>query len=165
MKKIKIYLQLFVIVVIITAMVGLTYDDIMISNSYGIVDYNQQISDQKSNLWELGKNLSIGDSYTYKICDPDAIQTSAANYHYFTQGNENHNSSVCYMIKMDFVNLLNSDENQINNDAWVVQAAISNVATNRGDVKYSVFHVDLQTFEVRLADTIHPDTIEYSDSL
>ncbi|MDH3313166.1 MAG: hypothetical protein OEM28_08470 [Nitrosopumilus sp.] len=52
MKKIKIYLQLFVIVVIITAMVGLTYDDIMISNSYGIVDYNQQISDQKSNLWE-----------------------------------------------------------------------------------------------------------------
>jgi len=146
-------------------MVGLTYDDIMMPNSYGIVDYNQQISDQKSNLWELGKNLSIGDSYTYKICDPDAIQTSAANYHYFTQGNENHNSSVCYMIKMDFVNLLNSDENQINNDAWVVQAAISNVATNRGDVKYSVFHVDLQTFEVRLADTIHPDTIEYSDSL
>jgi hypothetical protein len=64
-------------------------------------------------MWHLGKNLSVGDSYTYKICDPYAIQASAANYHYFTQGNENHNSSVCYVIKMDFANLLNSDENQI----------------------------------------------------
>ena len=59
----------------------------------------------------------------------DAIQTSAANYHYFIQGNENHNSSVCYMIKMDFVNLLNSDENQINGDVWVVQAAISDACS------------------------------------
>jgi len=148
-------------------MVGLTYDDIVIPNSYGILDYNQQISDQKSNLWELGKNLSVGDSYTYKICDPRAMQTSAANYHYFTQGNENHNSSVCYVIKMDFVNLLNSDENQINNDVWVVQAAISDIATNRGgnDVRYHIFHVDAKTFEVRSDDIIHPDTIKYTDSL
>lgn len=142
----------------------------IIPNSYALTsphtgaDYNEQVSWQQDHMWHLGENLSVGDSYTYKICDPDAMQTSAANYHYFTQGNENHNSSVCYMIKLDFVNLLNSDENQINSDVWVVQAAISDVATNR-DVRYSVFHVDTQTFGVRSADTIHPDTIKYTNSL
>ena len=131
---------------------------------YPDADYKEQVSWQQDHLWYLGKNLSVGDSYTYKICDPEAIQTSAANYHYFTQGNKNHNSSVCYMIKMDFVNLLTSDENQIKGDVWVVQAAISDFAANK-DTRYSVFHVDLQTFEVNSADTIHPDTIKYADSL
>jgi len=156
---------------IIVTVIGLAYVG-LIPNSYATTaqphpnaDYNEQVSWQQDHLWHLGKNLSVGDSYTYKICDPGAIQTSAANYHYFTQGNANHNSSVCYIIKMDFVNLLNSDENRINRDVWVVQAAISHVATNRDDVRYSVFHVDSQTFEVRSADTIHPDTIKYSDSL
>ena len=167
MKKTKIYLSLFVITICI---IGLTFD-VIIPSSYALVslphvgaDYSDQVLWQQDHLWHLGKNLSVGDSYTYKICDPKTIQTSAANYHYFTQGNENHNSSVCYIIKMDFVNLLNSDENQINSDVWVVQAAISDVTTNR-DVRYSVFHVDAQTFEVRSADTIHPDTIKYADSL
>ena len=68
------------------------------------------------------------------------------------------------MIKMDFVNLLTSDENQINSNVWVVQVAISDFAANK-DVRYSVFHVDSQTFEVNSADTIHPDTIKYADSL
>ncbi len=141
-----------------------------IPNSFALLpphpsaDYNEQVSWQQDRMWHLGKNLSAGNSYTYKICDPKTIQTSAANYHYFTQGNENHNSSVCYMIKMDFVNLLTSDENQINSDVWVVQAAISDFAANK-DVRYSVFHVDSQTFEVNSADTIHPDTIKYADSL
>jgi len=160
-KKIKRCLPLLVIVVLT---VGLTFD-VIIPNAYSL-SYSEQVSDQKNNMWHLGKNLSVGDSYTYKICDPGAIQTSAANYHYFTQGNENHNSSVCYVIKMDFVNLLNSDENLIDGDVWVVQAAISDVtATNSDDVRYSVFHVDAQIFEVRSADTIHPDTIRYTDSL
>ena len=125
MKKIKICLPLFVIFVLT---VGLTLNAIT-PNAYSL-SYGEQVSDQKNNMWHLGKNLSIGDSYTYKICDPNAIQTSAANYHYFTQGNKNHNSGVCYMIKMDFVNRLNSDENLINGDVWVVQAAISDTATN-----------------------------------
>lgn len=144
----------------------------IIPNSYALTssssppgaDYNEQVSWQQGHMWHLGKNLSVGDSYTYKICDPDAIQTSAANYHYFTQGNENHNSSLCYIIKMDFANLLNSDENQIDRDVWVVQSAISDFAANR-DVRYSVFYIDAQTFEVRSTDTIHPDTIKYADSL
>jgi len=136
----------------------------IISTSSSGADYSEQVSWQQDHMWHLGKNLSVGDSYTYKICDPDAIQTSAANYHYFTQGNEDHNSSVCYIIKLDFVNLLNSDENQISSNVWVVQAAISDVADS-GDVRYSVFHIDTQTFEVRSADTIHPDTIKYTDSL
>ena len=168
MKKTKIYLSLFVIAICI---IGLTFD-VIIPSSYALMssphvgtDYSDQVLWQQDHLWHLGKNLSVGDSYTYKICDPKAMQTAAANYHYFTQGNENHNSSVCYMIKMDFVNLLNSDENQINSDIWVAQAAISDVATNSDDIRYSVFHVDSQTFEVRSADTIHPDTIKYTDSL
>ena len=147
---------------------------IIIPNSYSLTsslspplgaDYDEQVSWQQGHMWHLGKNFSVGDSYTYKICDPDAIQTSAANYHYFTQGKENHNSSVCYVIKMDFANLLSSDENQIDRDVWVVQAAISDAATNRDAVRYSVFHVDADSFEVRSADTIHPDTIKYADSL
>ncbi|MGI9567594.1 MAG: hypothetical protein ACR2LL_11360 [Nitrosopumilus sp.] len=93
-------------------------------------------------------------SYTYKICDPKTIQTSAADYHYFVQGNNDHNSSTCYTIKLDFVNLLTSDENQVNErDVWVVQAAIDE--KNDG-LRYSVFHIDTLTFEVTSADTIHP---------
>jgi len=156
--------------VIAICVIGLTFD-VIIPSSYALVssshvgaDYSDQVLWQQDHLWHLGKNLSVGDSYTYKICDPGAIQASAANYHYFTQGNENHNSSVCYVIKMDFVNLLNSDENQIDMDVWIVQAAISDFATSK-EIRYSVFHIDAQTFEVRSADTIHPDTIRYADSL
>ena len=50
-------------------------------------DYNEKVSDQRNNLWQLGKNLSIGDFYTYKICDPSATPNySAESYHYFTKG-------------------------------------------------------------------------------
>ena len=157
------YLIVFAIIIGLIMVIPNSYALTSSSSPPGI-DYSEQVSWQQGHMWYLGKNLSIGDSYTYKICDPNAIQTSASNYHYFIQGNENHNSNVCYMIKMDFVNLLNSDENQINRDVWVVQAAISDVATNR-DVRYSIFHVDTQTFEVRSTDTIHPDTIKYADSL
>jgi len=157
-KKIKVYLPLFIFIVTIT---GLSFD-VIIPNIYGI-DYNDQVSSQKNNLWHLGKNLFIGDSYTYKICDPETIQTTAANYHYFTQGNDDHNSSTCYTIKLDFVNLLTSDENHVNErDVWVVHAAIHE---KNDDLRYSVFHIDTLTFEVSSADTIHPDTKKYTDSL
>jgi len=127
-------------------------------------DYNQQKLLQQDYLWHLGKNLSVGDSYTYKICDPITIPTTASNYHYFVQGNDDHNSSTCYIIKLDFVNLLTSDENQINErDVWVVQAAIDE--KNNDNLRYSVFHIDTLTFEVTSADTIHPDTKKYTNSL
>ena len=144
---------------------------LVIPNSYGltppvpITDYNQQKLLQQDYLWHLGKNLSIVDSYTYKICDPENIQTSAQDYHYFIQGNDDHNSSMCYTVKLDFVNLLTSDENQINKrDIWVVQATIDE-KNNDNDLIYSVFHVDTLTFEVSSADTIHSDTKKYADSL
>ncbi|WP_316506092.1 hypothetical protein [Nitrosopumilus sp.] len=151
-------MSLFVIVATVIGMIG----NEIISNAYSL-DYNEQVLDQKNNLWHLGKNLSVGDSYTYKICDPKTIQTSASNYHYFTQGYDDHNSSTCYTIKLDFVNLLTPDENQINGqrDVWVVQVAID----EQNDLRYSVFHIDTLTFEVTSADTIHPDTKKYADSL
>ena len=127
----------------------------VIPNSYGLTppvpntDYHNQKLLQQEYLWYLGKNLSIDDSYTYKICDPENIPTTAANYHYFVQGNDDHNMSVCYTIKMDFVNRLNSDKNQINSDMWVVQASIHE---KNDDLKYSIFHIDAKTFEVRSAD-------------
>lgn len=37
------------------------------------IDYSQEIAWQQEHLWNLGKDLTIGDSYTYRICDPDAI--------------------------------------------------------------------------------------------
>ena len=159
MKKIKVYLPLFF--VFIVTITGLSFD-VIIPNVYSL-DYNDQISDQKNNLWQLGKNLSIGDSYTYKICDPSAIPNySAERYHYFTKNLE-HNSSLCYVIKLDFVNLLNSDENQINSNIWIVQVSISDVLDN--SIRHSVFHIDSNNFEVNSADTIHPDTIRYTQSL
>ena len=161
MKKIKVYLPLFFVFVV--TITELTYD-VIIPNSYSI-SYNEKVSDQKNNLWQLGKNLSIGDSYTYKICDPSAILNySSESYHYFTQDKE-HNSSLCYVIKLDFVNLLHSDENQINSNIWVVQASISDVLDNNESIRRSVFHINSDSFEVRSADTIHPDTIRYTDSL
>ncbi len=146
--------------------IGLTFD-VIIPNVYAstLPIYNEQVSYQKNNLWHLGKNLSIGDSYTYKICDPSAILNySAESYHYFTKDLE-HNSSLCYIIKLDFVNLLNSDENQINSDIWVVQASISDILGTDNSIRRSVFHIDSDNFEVRSADTIHPDTIRYTQSL
>ncbi len=96
---------------IIITTIGLSFD-VIIPNVYSL-DSNDQVSDQKNNLWQLGKNLSIGDSYTCKICDPSTIPNySAESYHCFTKNLE-HNSSLCYVIKLDFVNLLNSDENDI----------------------------------------------------
>ena len=162
MKKNNACILLFVIVI---TTIGLTFDGI-IPTAYPLtmLSYNEQISQQKDNLWQLGKNLSVGDSYTYKICDPSAmIHYSAENYHYFTQGKE-HNSSMCYLIKLDFVNLLRSDENQINHDLWVVQATISDVL-GMDTIRRSVFHIDSDSFVVNSADTIHPDTIRYADSL
>ena len=160
MKKIRICIPLFAIAVLV---IGLLFDGV-IPNTYSL-SYNEQVANQKNNMWQLGKNLAVGDSYTYKICDPKTIQTSAANYRYFTQGNDDHNDSVCYTIKMDFVNLLNSNENQINRDIWVVQAAFDDNSALNDGLRYSVFHVDTKTFEVRSDDTIHPDTKKYADSL
>jgi len=157
-KKIRFYIPLFAIAVLA---IGLTFD-VMVPNVYSL-SYNEQVFNQKNNMWQLGKNFSVGDSYTYKICDPKTIQTSAANYHYFVQGNNNHNSSVCYIIKLDFVNLLTSDENETDRNVWVVQAAIDE--KRNGNLRYSVFHIDTQTFEVKSVDIIHPDTKKYADSL
>jgi len=82
------------------------------------------------------------------------------------------------MIKLDFVNLLTSDENETDRNMWVVQAAIDE--KRNGSLRYSVFHIDTETFDVVLADTIHidtetfdvvladtihPDTKKYADSL
>ncbi len=164
MKKIKVYLPLFFIFVV--TVTGLSFD-VIIPNVYSMTlsSYNQQVADQKNNLWQLGKNLSTGDSYTYKICDPSAVLNySAESYHYFTKNLE-HNSSLCYVVKLDFVNLLHSNENQINSDIWVVQASISNVLGDNEPIRRSVFHIDSDSFEVRSADTIHPDTIRYTQSL
>jgi len=141
---------------------GLTFD-MIIPNVYSL-SYDEQVTNQKNNLWQLGKNLEIGDSFTYKICDPKTIQTSAVDYHYFTQGSDNHNSSTCYTIKLDFVNLLTSDQNHTNErNIWVVQTVIDE--KNNDGLRYSVFHIDTLTFGVTSADTIHPDTKKYTDSL
>ena len=127
MKKIKVYLPLFFVFVV--TITGLSFD-VIIPNVYSL-DYNDQVSDQRNNLWQLGKNLEIGDSYTYKICDPPAMPNySAESYHYFTK-NWEHNSSLCYVTKLDFVNLLNSDENDISGNIWMIQTSISEFFRNR----------------------------------
>jgi len=99
-KKIKIYLPLFIIIV---TTIGLIFD-VIIPNVYALTppsSYNEQISAlYQNNMWQLGKNLPVGDSYTYKICDPSAILNySAESYHYFTK-DLRHNSSLCYIIKL-----------------------------------------------------------------
>ena len=128
------------------------------------VDYSEQISAiQKDSMWSLGKNLSVGDSYTFKICDPNAIPNfSAESYHYFIKGME-HNSSLCYVAKLDFVNLLDSNANEINRNIWVVQTSISDRLSDY--IKHYVFHIDSEIFEVRSGNTIHPDAVRYAQSL
>ena len=127
------------------------------------IDYSQELAWQQEHLWNLGKDLTIGDSYTYKICDPDAILNySAESYHYFTKNLE-HNGSLCYTIQMDFVNLIPTDQNDISGLIWVVQAQITDDFT--GDIRHSLFHVDSESFEVRSADTIHPDSVRYAKSI
>ena len=140
---------------------GLTYD-VIIPNVYSL-DYNEQVSDQKNNLWQLGKSLEIGDSYTYEICDPDAmLNYSAESYHYFTKNLE-HNSSLCYTANLNFANLISSDENNITSDIWIVQATIIDYSS--GEIRNSIFHIDADSWNVNSADTIHPDTIRYAKSI
>jgi len=127
------------------------------------IDYNAELAWQQEHLWSLGKNLTVGDSYTYRICDPDAmINYSAESYHYFTKNLE-HNGSLCYTIQMDFVNLIPTEQNQISSHIWIVQGKI--IDDFSGNTRNSVFHVDAESFEVRSADTIHPDSIRYAKSI
>jgi len=127
------------------------------------IDFSQEVTWQQEHLWNLGKDLTIGDSYTYRICDPDAILNySAASYHYFTK-NLKHNGSLCYTIQMDFVNLIPTEQNDINGLIWVVQAQITDNFT--GETRHSLFQVDSESFEVRSADTIHPDSVRYAKSI
>ena len=158
MKKIKTYLPFFVIIAVITISTNIAMPGAYSAN------YSEQVfAIQKDSMWSLGKDLSVGDSYTFRICDPGAMPNySAESYHYFTKGME-HNFSLCYVAKLDFVNLLDSDANEINRNIWVVQASISDRLSD--SVRYNVFHVDSENFEVRPGSTIHPDAIRYAQSL
>jgi len=164
-KKTKIYLPLFVVFVLI---IGLTFD-VIIPNAYSL-SYNDQVSNQKNNMWELGKNLKIGDFFTYKICDPNLIQNySAESYHYFTKNLE-HNSSMCYTLHLDFIDRVTSDENQISGDTWIVDVAIIDYSS--GEIRKSIFHIDADSWNVKSADIINNpnyhsylDTVRLSDSI
>ncbi|MDH3360990.1 MAG: hypothetical protein OEL56_02285 [Nitrosopumilus sp.] len=167
MKKTKIYLPLFVVFVLI---IGLTFD-VIIPNAYSL-SYNDQVSNQKNNMWELGKNLKIGDSFTYKICDLNFIQNySAESYHYFTKNLE-HNSSMCYTIHLNFIDRVISDENQISGDTWIVDVAIIDYSS--GEIRKSIFHIDANSWNIKSSDIIHNDnhnhryhldTVRLSDSI
>ena len=151
-------LQLFVVTVLA---MGLT-SNVVIPNVYSL-SYNEQVSNQKNNMWQLGKNLEIGDSFTYKICDPSSMQNySAESYHYFTK-NLAHNSSMCYTLHLHFINHVISDENQINGNTWIVEASIIDYFSN--NIRKSIFHIDANSWNVKSAYTIHPDTVRFADSL
>ena len=156
--------SIFAFVMLLSGLVLVIPSSYAMTSTVPITDYNKQKLLQQDYLWHLGKNLSVGDSYTYKICDPKTIQTTASNYHYFVQGNDDHNSSTCYTIKLDFVNVLTSNENQINDqrNLWVVQAAIDGNSAINDNLRYSVFYIDTQTFEITSADH---NTKKYADSL
>lgn len=165
--KIKIHLLLLVIA-------GVTsFGVFMPNNVYSSnPDYSEQISSfYKNNMWQLGKGLETGQSYTYRICDPEAVvPVSAQDYHYFVRGNDDHNQSMCYVVKLDFVNLLSSDEydDDHTNDSkiWVVQAEIRNLVPRNATTKHAIFHIDPVLFSVKSADsTIHPDNIRYGQSI
>lgn len=155
MKRIIICLSFAVIAIFVSHNVILEAD---------AEEYSEQVSVlYRDSMWQLGKSLAVGDSYTYKICDPGAIPDySAENYHYFTGGLD-HNSSLCYVVKMDFANLLSSGENQQNRDVWVVQESISDVLDDF--IIRAVLHVDAESFDVRSAGTTHPDTLRYAQSI
>ncbi len=160
MKKFRIYLSLSIVIITIF---GISYN-VIIPQAYSI-NYNKQIAVlYQDGMWHLGKNLSVGDSYTYKICDPHHIPDySSENYHYFTK-NLDHNSSLCYVIKLDFVNFLSSDTgDQIDNHIWVANVSISNISDN--SIKRSIFHINPENFDVKSASAIHPDTIQYAQSI
>ena len=128
------------------------------------INYSEQVfAIQKDNMWSLGKNMSVGDSFTFRICDPNAIPNySAESYHYFTQDRK-HNSSLCYVAKMDFVNLLDSHTEEIDRDVWIVKTTIRDRLAD--SIRHSVFHIDSKSYEVRSGNTIHPDDVRYAQSL
>ncbi len=130
-------------------------------------DYSEQLSSfYKNNMWQLGKGLEVGQSYTYRICDPEAVvPASAQNYHYFVKGNDDHNQSLCYVAKLNFVNLLSSDE-YANDKIWVVQAEIRNLIPGNATTKHTIFHIDSLLFSVKSVDSaIYPDNIRYGKSI
>jgi len=165
----KIKILLLLLVIASATLFGVRIPDNAYSSN---PDYSEQLSSfYKNNMWQLGKGLEVGQSYTYRICDPKAVvPASAQNYHYFVQGNNDHNQSLCYVVKLDFVNLLSSDEyddDQANDDKiWVVQAEIRNLIPDTASTKRAIFHIDSGLFSVKSADSvIHPDNIRYGKSI
>ncbi|MGI9566937.1 MAG: hypothetical protein ACR2LL_08000 [Nitrosopumilus sp.] len=153
---------------------------LIIPNSYGlltpppvpIADYNEQKLLQQDYLWHLGKNLSVGDSYTYKICDPKIIQTSAADYHYFVQGNDPDTKKYTDSLQKTLFSFFKyaapeSQLLQIGEDWGEVTEALQ----PRGENTFMTVLNNNQEFSftqneiVRLIDKrIFPKTIEISDA-
>ncbi len=77
----------------------------------------------KSATWHLGKGLTPGDQFTYKICDMILIIPESPDH--------------CYQISLEFVDILKSPHG----DVWIIQA----VMDHQDKKTYSIFQISATT--------------------
>lgn len=96
---------------------------------------------RKGNLstWYLGKDLSPGSLFTYKVCDMILVIPESPDH--------------CYHISLEFIDVLKGSHG----DLWVVQA----VMDHQNKRAYSIFQISPITFDITTDGT----SIPYADSV
>ena len=93
----------------------------------------------KPATWHLGKGLTPGDQFTYKICDMILIIPESPDH--------------CYQISLEFVDILKSPHG----DVWIIQA----VMDHQDKKTYSIFQISATTWDITTDGT----SIPYADSV
>lgn len=87
------------------------------------------------NMWHLGKGLLVGDSFTYKICDPLlSIKLKVKD--------------TCYIAELEFKQITKNSSGK----SWIVQTNIEYA----GKIMNSTMQISALTFQVRSDYTMKP---------
>ena len=82
--------------------------------------------------WWVGKSLSVGDTYIYKLCDPDAYSGLYGGRPW---------DDRCYYIYLHFVTLLQGAIDE----EWIVQVMIVDESGNR---EYDIYKINSKTMRI-----------------
>ena len=138
-RNLKILIFSFVLIssvsLIPMSVFGQASNEITDNTITGISFFDQVSLNYEKSLWGVGKNLSEGNSYTYKICNDSQMSQMTYPDH-------------CYSIELTFVSLMESYKGNV----WIVQGYL----TIGDKTTSSILFVNPDTFEVE-SDKLNVD--------
>ena len=118
-------------------------------SAFATGDIVQQIIQYRdSTTWYTGKGLTLGDSFTYYICDV-RLYTPYISGQYDDHKMYDHNNN-CYTLQLNFHTKMPSQGQEI----WIVQGIVQTDYTSKtddNDLQHFLFLINADTFEI---DTI-----------